>query len=134
MNRQKVTTAAPSHIEKMASAGTAACIADIATFPFDVAKVRLQVSGEATIARTVSSGGTLVLEATGPQFKGLFGTLFYLARTEGPKSLYGGIGPGLQRQCLFASLRIGMYDGVKDFYARTLKLSKFSRNLLESDN
>lgn len=29
---------------KMASAGAAACIADIVTFPLDTAKVRLQVS------------------------------------------------------------------------------------------
>lgn len=29
---------------KFISAGTAACIADIITFPLDVAKVRLQVS------------------------------------------------------------------------------------------
>lgn len=122
MNRQKVSTS-PSFAEKMVSAGTAACVADIVTFPFDVAKVRLQVSGEAMV-RPVVSGGALVLEATAPQFKGLFGTLFYLARTEGPKSLYGGIGPGLQRQCLFASLRIGMYDGIKDFYARMFSLSE----------
>lgn len=125
MNKQKLQPMTPSVPEKMASAGTAACIADIATFPFDVAKVRLQISGEAVIAKPVFSGGSLVLEATGPQFKGLFGTLFYLARTEGVKSLYGGIGPGLQRQCLFASLRIGMYDGVKDFYAKSLSLSKY---------
>lgn len=32
-----------SLVEKMVCAGTAACLADITTFPFDVAKVRLQV-------------------------------------------------------------------------------------------
>lgn len=31
---------------KMASAGAAACIADIVTFPLDTAKVRLQVSAQ----------------------------------------------------------------------------------------
>lgn len=122
MNKQKVSTP-PSLIEKMVSAGTAACIADMATFPFDVAKVRLQVSGE-TLVKPLCSGGAIMLEASAPQFKGLFGTLLYLARTEGPRSLYGGIVPGLQRQCLFASLRIGMYDGIKDFYAKKFNLSK----------
>lgn len=30
---------------KLLTAGTAACIADLATFPLDTAKVRMQVSG-----------------------------------------------------------------------------------------
>lgn len=30
-------------------AGTAACLADVATFPFDTAKVRLQLQGESTV-------------------------------------------------------------------------------------
>lgn len=37
---------------KMASAGAAACIADIVTFPLDTAKVRLQVCGSATLIKT----------------------------------------------------------------------------------
>lgn len=113
-----------SIIEKMVCAGSAACVADLATFPFDVAKVRLQVMVEVPIAAAVTSiegSGIATLTATaGPQFKGLFGTMEYLARTEGPKSLYGGIGPGLQRQCIFASLRIGFYDSIKDFYSSLL--------------
>lgn len=34
---------------KMASAGAAACIADLVTFPLDTAKVRLQVCGSAAM-------------------------------------------------------------------------------------
>ena len=109
----------------MVSAGTAACVADIMTFPFDVAKVRLQVLGETPAAVSVS-GSSIALEATAasPQFKGLFGTMFYLVRTEGVKSLYGGIGPGLQRQCLFASLRLGIYDNIKEIYTKTFSLDQ----------
>lgn len=122
-------SSSPSIIEKMVCAGSAACVADIATFPFDVAKVRLQVMGEAPIAATLASiegtSGVATLTATGvPHFKGLFGTMFHLARTEGVKSLYGGIGPGLQRQCIFASLRIGMYDNVKELYSTLLSLNQ----------
>ena len=117
-------------IEKMMCAGSAACVADIVTFPFDVAKVRLQVMGEAPIAAiaSVNAGSSAVasLAATGPQFKGLFGTMVQLARVEGVKSLYGGIGPGLQRQCIFASLRIGFYDSIKDQYSRLLPLNQSS--------
>jgi solute carrier family 25 uncoupling protein 8/9 len=41
-------------------------------------------------------------------------------------SLYNGIVPGLQRQCLFASLRVGFYDNVKDFYHDKLPASASS--------
>lgn len=89
--------------EKMLCAGTAACIADIVSFPLDVAKVRLQIA-----ATQPPSGGVV--------YRGLFGTLFGLVRHEGVSSLYRGISPGLQRQCVFASIRIGLYEPVKEFY------------------
>uniref|UniRef100_A0A8C4F8S6 Dicarboxylate carrier UCP2 n=1 Tax=Dicentrarchus labrax TaxID=13489 RepID=A0A8C4F8S6_DICLA len=88
---------------KMASAGAAACIADIVTFPLDTAKVRLQIQGEKTAV-----GGI--------RYKGVFGTISTMIRTEGPKSLYNGLIAGLQRQLCFASIRIGLYDNVKNFY------------------
>lgn len=39
----KPTDKAPTATVKFFSAGTAACIADLVTFPLDTAKVRLQV-------------------------------------------------------------------------------------------
>lgn len=45
------------------------------------------------MATTVTLANGVALQAA-PQFKGLSGTLIYLVRTEGFKSLYGGIGPG----------------------------------------
>lgn len=36
-------------------AGTSACLADAATFPFDTAKVRLQLQGESAAANTVQT-------------------------------------------------------------------------------
>ncbi|XP_041838258.1 mitochondrial brown fat uncoupling protein 1 [Melanotaenia boesemani] len=88
---------------KMASAGAAACIADIVTFPLDTAKVRLQIQGEKKAVE-------------GIRYKGVFGTITTMIRTEGPKSLYNGLVAGLQRQLCFASIRIGLYDNVKNFY------------------
>ncbi|XP_044046494.1 mitochondrial brown fat uncoupling protein 1 [Siniperca chuatsi] len=88
---------------KMASAGAAACIADIVTFPLDTAKVRLQIQGEKTAVE-------------GIRYRGVFGTISTMIRTEGPKSVYNGLVAGLQRQVCFASIRIGLYDNVKDFY------------------
>ncbi|GFY73431.1 mitochondrial uncoupling protein 2 [Trichonephila inaurata madagascariensis] len=89
---------------KFLSAGTAACIADMITFPLDVAKVRLQIQGEG-----VKSGLS--------KNKGMFGMLVKIVQKEGPKSLYNGLTAGLQRQMCFASVRIGLYDSVKNQYS-----------------
>ncbi|XP_061737047.1 mitochondrial brown fat uncoupling protein 1 [Nerophis ophidion] len=90
---------------KMASAGAAACIADLVTFPLDTAKVRLQVQGEKAVEATKNI-----------RYRGVFGTISTMVRTEGPRSLYNGLVAGLQRQVCFASVRIGLYDNVRDFY------------------
>lgn len=50
------------------------------------------------------------------KYKGVFGTIATMVRTEGPRSLYNGLVAGLQRQMSFASIRIGLYDSVKQFY------------------
>ena len=62
--------------KKMLCAGSAACVADILTFPFDVAKVRLQV------AQNVTSSSVK---------NGLFNTLLNIAKTEGVKCWWNGI-------------------------------------------
>uniref|UniRef100_UPI00398E3FFE mitochondrial brown fat uncoupling protein 1 n=1 Tax=Pristiophorus japonicus TaxID=55135 RepID=UPI00398E3FFE len=90
------------------SAGTAACIADLITFPLDTAKVRLQIQGEATGCQGAKS----------IKYRGVLGTVATMIRTEGARSLYSGLVAGLQRQMSFASIRIGLYDSVKQFYTR----------------
>ncbi|XP_069781413.1 mitochondrial brown fat uncoupling protein 1 isoform X1 [Narcine bancroftii] len=90
------------------SAGTAACIADLITFPLDTAKVRLQIQGEATRCQGSKN----------MKYRGVWGTVVTMIRTEGPRSLYSGLAAGLQRQMSFASIRIGLYDSVKQFYSR----------------
>ena len=94
---------------QLLTAGTAACVADLFTFPLDTAKVRLQVQGE---------GG-----CNGLQGRGVLGTLFNIAKAEGPAALYSGIVPGLQRQMAFSAIRIGAYDAVKNKYMEVLGVS-----------
>ncbi|NXP11043.1 UCP3 protein, partial [Thinocorus orbignyianus] len=96
----------PPAAVKFLSAGTAACIADLCTFPLDTAKVRLQIQGEVRIPRSSST----------VEYRGVLGTLRTMVRTEGPRSLYRGLAAGLQRQMSFASIRIGLYDSVKQLY------------------
>ncbi|XP_035226762.1 mitochondrial uncoupling protein 2-like [Stegodyphus dumicola] len=102
----------PSVGVKFVSAGTAACIADIITFPLDVAKVRLQIQGEGTVP--VKSH---LVKAGLSSNKGMFGMIVHIVKKEGPKSLYNGLCAGLQRQMCFASVRIGLYDSVKNHYS-----------------
>ncbi|XP_041115793.1 mitochondrial uncoupling protein 2-like [Polyodon spathula] len=92
---------------KFLSAGTAACIADLFTFPLDTAKVRLQIQGEKAAVEA----------AKNIRYSGVFGTIATMVKTEGPRSLYNGLVAGLQRQMAFASIRIGLYDSVKQFYS-----------------
>ncbi|CAK6966727.1 mitochondrial uncoupling protein 2-like [Scomber scombrus] len=99
---------APTATVKIFSAGTAGCVADLVTFPLDTAKVRLQIQGESRPS----------LEGQRAKYRGVFGTIFTMVRTEGPRSLYSGLVAGLQRQMSFASVRIGLYDTMKQIYSR----------------
>ncbi|KAG7223286.1 hypothetical protein INR49_015642 [Caranx melampygus] len=101
----------PSAAVKFVGAGTAACIADLLTFPLDTAKVRLQIQGEARASAAAGKGSAV-------KYRGVFGTITTMVRTEGPRSLYSGLVAGLQRQMSFASVRIGLYDSVKQFYTK----------------
>ncbi|XP_070761431.1 dicarboxylate carrier UCP2-like isoform X3 [Enoplosus armatus] len=102
----KTADLAPTVAVKIFSAGAAGCVADLVTFPLDTAKVRLQIQGESRLS----------LEGQKAKYRGVFGTLFTMVKTEGPRSLYSGLVAGLQRQMSFASIRIGLYDSMKQFY------------------
>uniref|UniRef100_A0A3P8SBM7 Dicarboxylate carrier UCP2 n=1 Tax=Amphiprion percula TaxID=161767 RepID=A0A3P8SBM7_AMPPE len=98
----------PTAAVKILSAGTAGCVADLVTFPLDTAKVRLQIQGEASS----------LCEGHRAKYRGVFGTMWTMVETEGPRSLYSGLMAGLQRQMSFASVRIGLYDTMKQLYNR----------------
>ncbi|KAI0240531.1 Mitochondrial uncoupling protein 2 [Lamellibrachia satsuma] len=119
----------PSLAIKFTSAGLAACSAEIATVPFDTAKVRLQLQGEQRGATTTELGAKpdprdtaqLRRGVNAMKYRGLTGTIATMCREEGPRSLYNGLAPGLHRQLVFASIRIGLYDDVKRIYADAFK-------------
>lgn len=136
-------------------AGASACLADAATFPFDTVKVRLQLQGE-QIGRLVGTKNMVKLATKQPltsinafhsaavrvptssitpnannnQYRGLFGTLATIARQEGPRSLYNGLSAGLQRQCIFASIRLGLYDVVTLTYQDLLNENPEDLNVM----
>jgi len=91
----------PGIAVELLTAGSAACVADLFTFPLDTAKVRLQIQGE--------TGATL-------KYSGVYGTVSGIARNEGARALYSGIVPGLQRQMAFSAIRLGAYERVRNYY------------------
>lgn len=66
------------------------------------------------------------------KYRGVFGTIATMVRTEGARSLYNGLVAGLQRQMSFASVRIGLYDSMKQFYNRGSE-SKYQTGGLNRD-
>uniref|UniRef100_A0A3Q0SEF0 Dicarboxylate carrier UCP2 n=1 Tax=Amphilophus citrinellus TaxID=61819 RepID=A0A3Q0SEF0_AMPCI len=98
----------PSAAVKFFGAGTAACIADLVTFPLDTAKVRLQ-------SQKAEGVGAM-------KYRGVLGTITTMVRTEGARSLYNGLVAGLQRQMSFASVRIGLYDSMNNKHVALLLL------------
>ncbi len=73
------------------------------TIPLDTVKVRLQIQGNAPAG-------------TKPKYTGFANTFKTIIAEEGPTALWKGLTPGLLRQCVFGTLRIGLYDHVKGFY------------------
>lgn len=86
----------------MASAGFSGCITECIVLPVDTVKARLMMD---------------------ESFKGSFPAhlrkvVTKLWRERGLKAFYKGLAPGLHRQILFGSTRIGLYDSVA--YAFTI--------------
>ena len=81
-------------------ASAAGMTGEAATIPMDTAKVRLQI-------QKVEPGQT-------PKYNGMLGTMRTIAGEEGPVALWSGLSPGLQRQFVFAGLRIGLYVPIRN--------------------
>jgi len=91
-----------------AAAGTAASIAETCTISLDTAKVRLQIQGQNPAAVKVP-------------YTGLGNCLKRIVAEEGPTALFKGLTPGVSRQLVFASLRLGLYEPIRNFYYEKLE-------------
>jgi len=86
----------------MVLSGTAASWGEICSIPFDTAKVRLQIQNNAA--------------GSAPQYRGLLHCLGSMVKHEGILSPWRGVTAGIQRQCAFAPIRIGLYEPVRNVY------------------
>lgn len=89
-------------------AGLGGSVAEIITIPFDTMKVRLQLS---------QKGGT------GIKYDGLLDCGRSMVKTEGVKSFYKGLTPGLHRQLIFCSLRVGLFENFTEMLTGDGKLA-----------
>ena len=94
-------------LQSFLSGGLAACVAECCSIPFDTAKVRMQLQS-----------GNVQSVAAQVQYRNLGHALGRIAAEEGPLALFKGLVPGLQRQMVFAGIRIGLYQPVRDYYHR----------------
>jgi solute carrier family 25 uncoupling protein 8/9 len=78
----------------LASASVAACWAECCTLPIDTVKVRMQINPGL--------------------YGGLGSGLVTMARTEGVRTLWSGLDAGLMRQVVFGTLRLGLYEPVRN--------------------
>jgi len=76
----------------------ASCLAEVATMPIDVVKVRLQYSG---------SGGLKI-------YSGIGDCLKKTVSQEGVGALWKGLPPALVRQALYGGLRYGLYAPIRN--------------------
>lgn len=121
----------PSILIKFVSAGLAASVAEAVTIPIDTAKVRLQIQGENAVLANVQNG--VATANSNVQYRGMIGSMITVAKTDGFRSLYKGLVPGIHRQLCFASVRIGLYDTVKEFYGDDdVNNPKFIKKILAS--
>ena len=75
-------------------------------------KVKAVLTGVASQHQMQTTSST----ASKLKYRGLLRTVYIIGAEEGVTALYGGLVAALQRQLVFASIRLGYYDKVKHFY------------------
>jgi len=103
-------------IVRLLSSGIASGLAETATLPLDMAKVRLQVQ----VASATPVGGG-VAAAAAPRYSGLFDVLYQVGSKEGPKGLWSGLAPALLRQVSYSSLTFMLFEPLLETVSRGKK-------------
>ena len=100
----------PSPLESMLCGGASGALASLASNPFDVAKLRLQLQGERV---PPSSAASRVL-----YYDGVFGCLRTMVRDEGASALYRGIKAAMAFNLSMNMVRFGTYEALRSEHSR----------------
>jgi len=92
-------SASASHAQafKFGLTGLSAMTAESATFPVDMCKTRMQLSGE----------------GVGGARQSIFGAAAEIVRREGPLGLYAGVSPAICRHIPYTGSRVGLYESLR---------------------
>lgn len=85
---------------RLVASAIGAAIAEAATLPADVAKVRLQLQNNSTSGEA--------------RYHGMIDCIVKVARLEGPRALWKGIVPALVRQVSYHSFTFVLYEPIRD--------------------
>ncbi|KAG1659971.1 hypothetical protein FOA52_010604 [Chlamydomonas sp. UWO 241] len=93
----------PGVLTELLTSGISVSIANTATNPLDVVKVRLQMEQSKVAVAGAGAGPRLGMLQTGAA----------VVRNEGVTALWSGLGPSLARGFFFGGARLGMYTPIK---------------------
>ncbi|XP_031544467.1 mitochondrial uncoupling protein 4 isoform X3 [Vicugna pacos] len=93
---------------KFLLSGCAATVAELATFPLDLTKTRLQIQGEAALARLGGGAG----EAA--PYRGMVRTALGIVQEEGFLKLWQGVTPAIYRHIVYSGGRMVTYEHLRE--------------------
>uniref|UniRef100_A0A8C8U1F4 Mitochondrial uncoupling protein 4 n=1 Tax=Peromyscus maniculatus bairdii TaxID=230844 RepID=A0A8C8U1F4_PERMB len=93
---------------KFLLSGCAATVAELATFPLDLTKTRLQMQGEAALAR-LGDGAT----GSAP-YRGMVRTALGIVQEEGFLKLWQGVTPAIYRHVVYSGGRMVTYEHLRE--------------------
>eukprot|EP01134_Creolimax_fragrantissima_P000069 CFRG0069T1 len=99
-----------SQTRRFGSALIASWVGEATTIPAETIKVRLQNQRSLSTA----APGTI-------HYRGIVHASYVIPRQEGVRVLFRGLESGLLRQTVFATLRLGLYNPIRDWYVVQLK-------------
>nr|XP_008540299.1 PREDICTED: mitochondrial uncoupling protein 4 isoform X4 [Equus przewalskii] len=93
---------------KFLLSGCAATVAELATFPLDLTKTRLQMQGEAALARLGDSA------RDSAPYRGMVRTALGIVQEEGFRKLWQGVTPAIYRHIVYSGGRMVTYEHLRE--------------------
>nr|XP_033791486.1 mitochondrial uncoupling protein 4 [Geotrypetes seraphini] len=97
---------------KFVLSACAAAVAELATFPLDLTKTRLQIQGEAALRRLGNNAEVL-------PYRGMIRTAAGIVQEEGLLKLWQGFTPALYRHIVYSGVRMLTYEQLRGTVLRT---------------
>ncbi|CAF0959648.1 unnamed protein product [Adineta steineri] len=104
--------------------GLASSVAELATYPIDLTKTRLQIQGQ------IFDNPSQKLQYAQKKYTNMFQAAYRIGQEEGVRMLYCGISAAILRQATYGTIKIGIYQKIKRFFAEDISQEKLYINVL----